>query len=55
MLDVFALALGIFLVEGGEFVRTELSWGALSIAILLALYWPASWLQDRRLGARAKT
>ena len=51
MLDVFALALGIFLVEGREFVRTELAWGAFSIALLLVLYWPASVIQDRRLGA----
>lgn len=52
MLDVFALALGIFLVEGRDFVRTELAWGAFSIALLLVLYWPASAIQDRRLGAR---
>lgn len=48
MLDVFALALGIFLIEGGGFVRTELSWGALLLALLLALYWPvASWILPR--------
>jgi uncharacterized paraquat-inducible protein A len=50
MLDVFALALGIFLVEGRSFVRTELAWGAFLIALLLVLYWPATLLQDRRLG-----
>lgn len=49
MLDVFAVALGIFLVEGRSFVRTELSWGAFLIALLLALYWPASSLYYRRL------
>jgi paraquat-inducible protein A len=48
MLDVFALALGIFLVEGRSFVRTELAWGSFLIALLLALYWPASALQHRR-------
>ena len=49
MLDVFALALGIFLVEGRSFVRTDLAWGAFLLAVLLALYWPASALYQRRL------
>lgn len=49
MLDVFALALGIFLIEGRSFVRTELEWGAFLLALLLALYWPASLVQRRRL------
>jgi len=49
MLDVFALALGIFLVEGRSFVRTELQWGAFLLALLLALYWPASALFARRM------
>jgi uncharacterized paraquat-inducible protein A len=48
MLDVFALALGIFLVEGRSFVRTELAWGSVLIALLLALSWPASAPQHRR-------
>ncbi|HUR27594.1 MAG TPA: paraquat-inducible protein A [Planctomycetota bacterium] len=48
MLDVFALALGIFLVEGNDFVRTELTWGAFLLALLLALYWPASNWYGRR-------
>lgn len=48
MLDVFALALGVFLVEGRSFVRTELSWGALLLALLLLLYWPASAWQSKR-------
>ncbi len=48
MLDVFALALGIFLVEGREFVRTELSWGAFLLVGLLAFYWPvANWIERR--------
>ena len=49
MLDVFALALGIFLVEGSAFVRTELTWGAFLLALLLALYWPASTWYGRRV------
>ena len=49
MLDVFALALGIFLVEGRSFVKTELQWGAFLLALLLALYWPASALFARRM------
>jgi paraquat-inducible protein A len=48
MLDVFALALGIFLVEGRAFVRTELASGAFLLALLLAVYWPASALYRRR-------
>ena len=49
MLDVFALALGIFLAEGRDFVRTELSWGAILLAVLLAFYWPASTWYERRV------
>lgn len=46
MLDVFSLALVIFMIEGREFVRTDLTWGALLLAVLLALYWPAaSWYE----------
>jgi paraquat-inducible protein A len=48
MLDVFALALGIFLVEGSDFVRTELTWGAFLLALLLAHYWPATTWYGRR-------
>lgn len=48
MLDVFALALGIFLVEGNDFVRTELTWGAFLLALALAVYWPASIWYARR-------
>jgi paraquat-inducible protein A len=51
MLDVFALALGIFLVEGREFVRTDLAWGAFFLALLLAFYWPASAVYQRRIVA----
>jgi len=51
MLDVFALALGIFLVEGRAFVRTDLSWGAFLLALLLVLYWCAEALYERRVGA----
>jgi paraquat-inducible protein A len=49
MLDVFALALGIFLVEGRSFVKTELAWGAFFLALLLALYWPAAAVYQRRI------
>lgn len=49
MLDVFAVALGIFLVEGRAFVRTDLAWGAFFLALLLALYWPASAVYQRRI------
>lgn len=51
MLDVFALALGIFLVEGRSFVRTDLAWGAFFLALLLAFYWPASAVYQRRIAA----
>lgn len=51
MLDVFALALGIFLVEGREFVRTDLAWGAFLLGLLLALYWPVSAVYQRRLAS----
>lgn len=49
MLDVFALALGIFLVEGRSFVRTDLAWGAFLLALLLALYWPGAAIYQRRI------
>jgi paraquat-inducible protein A len=51
MLDVFALALGIFLVEGRAFVETDLSWGAYLLALLLVLYWSAGVLYERRIEA----
>jgi uncharacterized paraquat-inducible protein A len=51
MLDVFALALGIFLVEGRAFVKTDLSWGAFLLALLLVLYWTGEALYERRVGA----
>ena len=54
MLDVFALALGIFLVEGRAFVRTDLSWGAFLLALLLVLYWCAEALYERRIGATSR-
>lgn len=37
MLDVFGLALTIFLVEGDYLMRTEIRWGALFLVVLLAL------------------
>ena len=37
MLDVFGLALGIFLVEGDYLMRTEVRWGAVFLLAMLAL------------------
>jgi uncharacterized paraquat-inducible protein A len=51
MLDVFALALGIFLVEGRAFVKTDLSWGAFLLALLLVLYWSAEAFYERLAGS----
>ena len=54
MLDVFALALGIFLVEGRAFVKTDLSWGAFLLALLLVCYWFAEALYERRAGTTSR-
>ena len=54
MLDVFALALGIFLVEGRAFVKTDLSWGAFLLALLLIFYWSAAALYERRVEATSR-
>ena len=49
MLDVFALALGVYLLEGSEFVHAEAEQGAILLVALVALHWPASeWA--RRVG-----
>lgn len=37
MLDVFGLALAIFLVEGEYLMKTEVRWGALFLVVLVAL------------------
>ncbi len=52
MLDVFGLALAIFLVEGDYLMRTEVRWGALFLVALLALQWLADVTLERALSAR---
>jgi uncharacterized paraquat-inducible protein A len=37
MLDVFGLALAIFLIEGDYLMRTEVRWGAACLVMMLAL------------------
>jgi len=39
MLDVFGLALAVFLVEGDQLMHTEVRWGALFLVALVALRW----------------
>lgn len=55
MLDVFVLALGIFLVEGHAFVRTELREGTVLLCIALALHLLARNALEARLRRRAST
>lgn len=50
MLDVFGLALAIFLVEGEYLMRTEVRWGALCLLALLALQKAFQFALDRSLG-----
>lgn len=47
MLDVFGLALAIFIVEGDYLMRTEVRWGALSLVAALALRQAFDWALDR--------
>jgi paraquat-inducible protein A len=47
MLDVFGLALAIFLVEGDYLMRTEVRWGALLLVASLALRQAFDWALDR--------
>ena len=47
MLDVFGLALGIFLVEGDYLMKTEVRWGALLLVAALALKQAFDWALDR--------
>jgi len=49
MLDVFGLALAIFLVEGDYLMKTEVRWGALFIVTLLALQKAFQLALDRTL------
>ncbi|HLP00544.1 MAG TPA: paraquat-inducible protein A [Opitutaceae bacterium] len=39
MLDVFGLALAVFLVEGEQLMRTEVRWGALFLVAMVAARW----------------
>lgn len=47
MLDVFGLALAIFIVEGDYLMRTEVRWGALLLVAALALKQAFDWALDR--------
>ncbi|MFA6959142.1 MAG: paraquat-inducible protein A [Opitutaceae bacterium] len=49
MLDVFGLALGIFLVEGEYLMQTEVRWGALFLVAVLALQKTFQLALDRAL------
>lgn len=49
MLDVFGLALAIFLVEGEYLMKTEVRWGALFLVALLALQKAFQFALDRAL------
>jgi uncharacterized paraquat-inducible protein A len=52
MLEVFVLALAIFLVEGRAFVRTELRAGTLLLSVALALHLCARGALEARLRRR---
>lgn len=39
MLDVFGLALAVFLVEGDQLMHTEVRWGAIFLVALVAIRW----------------
>jgi len=49
MLDVFGLALAIFLVEGEYLMKTEVRWGALFLVAMLALQKAIHFALDRAL------
>lgn len=49
MLDVFGLALAIFLVEGEYLMKTEVRWGALCLVAMLALQKAFQFALDRTL------
>ena len=53
MLDVFGLALAIFLVEGDYLMNTEVRWGALSLVALLGLQRVLQAALDRTFGKPA--
>lgn len=54
MLDVFGLALAVFLVEGDYLMKTEVRWGALFLVALLALQKAFHIALDRALTAPAR-
>lgn len=47
MLDVFGLALAVFLVEGEQLMRTEVRWGALFLVAMVAIRWGLDVIQNR--------
>ena len=55
MLDVFGLALAIFLVEGDYLMTTEVRWGALLLVAALALRQAFDWALDRAAARGAGT
>lgn len=48
MLDVFGLALAVFLVEGKQLMRTEVRWGALFLVAMVAVRWGLETALGRR-------
>ena len=54
MLDVFGLALGVFLIEGKSMMTTEVSYGALLLVIGLGCQWVIHLAIDHHLARRAK-
>lgn len=53
MLDVFGLALAIFVVEGEYLMKTEVRWGALFLVALVALQKLADFTLERAIAPRA--
>ncbi len=50
MLDVFGLALAVFLVEGEQLMRTEVRWGALFLVVMVGARWGLDVLLARSNG-----
>lgn len=49
MLDVFGLALAVFLVEGKQLMRTEVRWGALFLVAMVTVRWALDTVLGRRV------
>ena len=49
MLDVFCLALAIFIFEGDYLMDTKVRSGAAFLALLVAVQTGAQWLADRQM------